>query len=78
MGPRIFGIIALHAPVVAVVATADGKRQIRDGADGSVQWEADEDAFEPDPTPAAGGRVDLVIPDHDLEEEADAVRDRRT
>ena len=93
MGPRIFGIIALHAPVVAVVrrgpidwmhvsrwdletlayeprgisdhvqwaewdargrllvATDDGRMQIRDGADGSVQWEADEGAFEPDPTP---------------------------
>src|SRR4029453_11590977 len=29
----------------------DGRMQIRDGADGSVQWEADEGAFEPDPTP---------------------------
>jgi len=33
-----------------LVAT-DGRMQIRDGADGSVQWEADEGAFEPDPTP---------------------------
>ena len=76
MGPRIFGIIALHAPVVAVirshdltqhldhvqwadwdaqgrllVATDEGRLQIRDGANGSVQWEADENAFEPDPAP---------------------------
>jgi len=34
-----------------LVATDDGRMQIRDGADGSVQWESDEAAFEPDPTP---------------------------
>jgi hypothetical protein len=34
-----------------LVATGDGRMQIRDGADGSVQWEAEEGAFEPDPTP---------------------------
>ena len=34
-----------------LVATDDGRMQIRDGADGSVRWEADEGAFEPDPTP---------------------------
>jgi hypothetical protein len=34
-----------------LMATDEGRLQIRDGADGSVQWEADEGAFEPDPTP---------------------------
>jgi hypothetical protein len=33
------------------VATDEGLLQIRDGADGSVRWEADEGAFEPDPAP---------------------------
>ena len=32
-----------------LVATDDGLLQIRDGSDGSVKWEANEDAFEPDP-----------------------------
>jgi len=50
VGPRIFGIIAPHAPVVAVIRD-DGELQIRDGVGGSVQSEADEDAFEPDPDP---------------------------
>lgn len=34
-----------------LVATDDGLLQIRDGSDGSVEWEADEGAFEPDPAP---------------------------
>jgi hypothetical protein len=34
-----------------LVATDEGLLQIRDGADGSVQWEAAEGAFEPDPAP---------------------------
>jgi hypothetical protein len=34
-----------------LVATDEGLLQIRDGADGSVRWEADEGAFEPDPAP---------------------------
>ena len=34
-----------------LVATDEGRLQIRDGANGSVQWEADENAFEPDPAP---------------------------
>jgi hypothetical protein len=32
-----------------LVATDDGRLQIRDGGDGSVRWEGDESAFEPDP-----------------------------
>jgi hypothetical protein len=34
-----------------LVATDDGRMQIRHSADDSVHWEADEGAFEPDPTP---------------------------
>jgi hypothetical protein len=34
-----------------LVATDDGRLQIRDVVDGSVQWEADESALGPDPTP---------------------------
>lgn len=34
-----------------LVATDGGRMQIRDGTDGSVRWEADEGALQPDPTP---------------------------
>jgi hypothetical protein len=34
-----------------LVATDDGRLQIRDVVDGSVQWEANEGALGPDPTP---------------------------
>lgn len=34
-----------------LVAMEDGRLQIRDGGEGSVLWEADEGALEPDPAP---------------------------
>jgi hypothetical protein len=84
MGLRIFGLIALQAPVVSVIRRGPSDRmrlsrwdleraayepgtwlrgtiypqrcegrwlQIRDVANGSVSWEADASAFEPDPAP---------------------------
>jgi hypothetical protein len=40
-----------HATGRLLVATDDGRLQIRDVVEGSVRWEANEGAFEPDPTP---------------------------
>ena len=34
-----------------LVATDEGRMQIRDGTDGSVRWEADVGTLQPDPTP---------------------------
>jgi hypothetical protein len=34
----------------SLLVATDGRVQICDGADGSVRWEVDESAFEPDPT----------------------------
>jgi hypothetical protein len=60
-----------------LVATDDGRMQIRDGADSSVQWEADEGASSPTPPRRRRRRrPGEAVARHG--EDADAVRGHRT